>query len=566
MKVCFILDNAYSKDTRIIKQADELQKNGFNTDVVCYWREGYPEGTRLEKGVKVTRTKKGIGYLLQTANKFFTGKLRYIAKYFLKLSNRSSNIKSAKEVIHNNQTEIFNPKWSIINICKHSVLVCKHLVLAFKYLVNLILGIIFNQLGGAKFTAYLLLLFLRIVVGKSDSIDIEKAVKEETSFTTNSKFQFNIWLVIFFVSLPVLIPTLWVTIRYCKSDAKSSDKLLEYIRFIKILLNVIFSRNFSVMLMNGISAKADVYQANDPPTLLIAYLCAKINRSYLVYDSHELYDESFPNRLPILFRYFIRQYEGFFVRRADYVFTVNDSIAEILYRRYQPKLKPYVLRNAQALNSYFEEKIDFRKKYNIKEEQIIAIYAGRITYGRGLESVIQSLQSLKDKMVLILMGDYDRNFKAELDKLFTDLEENKNIIYIQSVPSDQIGLYVQDADIGLMLTENLTLSYYYGLGNKLFHYVANGLPVLVPNQPEKRGVVEQYNVGWCVEELSVDGISETLWHICEDKDSIAEKKAACFEARKELDWQKEVEVYTDAYLSLYEKTLFDNKSLKLHNS
>jgi hypothetical protein len=56
---------------------------------------------------------------------------------------------------------------------------------------------------------------------------------------------------------------------------------------------------------------------------------------------------------------------------------------------------------------------------------------------------------------------------------------------------------VRNADYGLCLVENASLSDYYCLPNKLFEYCFAGVPVLASDFPEIRRLVEQYSLGVC---------------------------------------------------------------------
>ena len=66
------------------------------------------------------------------------------------------------------------------------------------------------------------------------------------------------------------------------------------------------------------------------------------------------------------------------------------------------------------------------------------------------------------------------------------------------VPPDELLTYTASAAGGVTLLENTCLNHRYALPNKLFEYLAAGLPVLASDLPAIRQVVEPFDVGLVV--------------------------------------------------------------------
>jgi len=334
-----------------------------------------------------------------------------------------------------------------------------------------------------------------------------------------------------------------------------------FMAFIKGLKYITFSPTFISNFIVGVLLKPDVVQANDPPTILSAFLSGKFIKSQLIYDAHEIYDESFPTRKPLLLRFIIRCLEKTMTHHAFQNFTVNSSIADLMQARYKIPTTPKVLRNVQLKNDLYSTDnvsntdLEFFKGYDNK---IKLLYAGKLTYGRGIEAVIKAMPHVNEDYHLFLMGHCDKQFRHKIDKLIAHYNVENMITIMPSVPSDQVVDVCRQADIGLMLTTNMTLSYYYGLGNKIFHYIGSGIPVLVPNQPEKAQLIKNHDVGWVVPKLHQTAITDVLQKIAEDKSMINKKKENCIEASMGLIWEKEVQNYLNSYINIYENILFED--------
>ena len=79
------------------------------------------------------------------------------------------------------------------------------------------------------------------------------------------------------------------------------------------------------------SEPSKIYHAHDLNTLRVAAKAAKIHRSKLVYDSHELYvDRNRTKPASRLKKLMLRKYEKNLIRKTDLSITVNESIASLL--------------------------------------------------------------------------------------------------------------------------------------------------------------------------------------------------------------------------------------------
>lgn len=297
------------------------------------------------------------------------------------------------------------------------------------------------------------------------------------------------------------------------------------------------------MTLNLAREQAEIYHAHDANTLLPCYLAARVNGAYLVYDAHELWTggqgRNWKSRLRLAIS---KQIESFFCHRAQGVITVNVSIAQELNRLYG--IEPVVLMNCQE---YVEvEKSDLlRRELNIAKEDRIAIYAGSWTSGRGLEELIAAVPHL-DRVVVALMGR-DR-LNGKLQRLAQEIGVEDRVRFREPVPPDQVTRYVASADVGLMPTQAVKLSYYYGSGNKLFHYLMAGIPAAVSNHPEKRRIVETYDVGAVFDETDPRSIAQTINTLLNDEKRYQQlcrnaRKAACEELNWGMEEQKLIRLY-----------------------
>ena len=129
-------------------------------------------------------------------------------------------------------------------------------------------------------------------------------------------------------------------------------------------------------------------------------------------------------------------------------------------------------------------------KYQIPEQSRVFLYVGLFSKGRSIEKILKVFvkESIKSHVVFIGFGD--------LETLIKEHESiNYNIHYHPAVRHDKLVSLIKHADFGLCLIENISLSDYYCLPNKLFEYTFAGIPIIGSNFPEIKKIIEKHNLG-----------------------------------------------------------------------
>lgn len=292
--------------------------------------------------------------------------------------------------------------------------------------------------------------------------------------------------------------------------------------------------------------RADVYHAHDANALLPVYLAARSTNAPLIYDSHEFLKGLSKNQVVSRLRLTVQKaIERLVIRQAEGVITVNPSIAHKLNAIY--KVHPVVLMNVQPLTEVQSTGI-LRETLGVGQERRIAIYAASFKPGRGLETLIESAEYLDKEIIIVLMGPDGMNGK--LQQYAAQLNVDSRVKFLPPVPQEEVTRYVKDADIGVIATQSNSLNSYYGLGNKIFHYIAAGIPVAVSNQPERRRIVESYNLGVVFDETNPKDIASKINQTLKDPMRYQQLRRNVLQAhQEELNWEKE----SRKLVSLYAK-------------
>jgi len=158
--------------------------------------------------------------------------------------------------------------------------------------------------------------------------------------------------------------------------------------------------------------------------------------------------------------------------------------------------------------------------------------------GRGVPLIMRAMVKLP-QTVLVLLGDGEK--KAAYQKLAVELGITERIIFAGSIEQEELIKYTAAADSGLSLIENISISYYHALPNKLFEYIMAGLPVLASNLPQMKKIIDEFGVGEAIDIEDEENIVRTLQKWIESPELLQYYRINCAIAAKELNWQKEYE-------------------------
>jgi glycosyltransferase involved in cell wall biosynthesis len=179
------------------------------------------------------------------------------------------------------------------------------------------------------------------------------------------------------------------------------------------------------------------------------------------------------------------------------------------------------------------EFIDLRKELGIEEGKILLLYQGVMLDGRGIQLTMNAIKDMP-QAVFILAGHGEKF--DEFKELSKDLGISDRVYFLGNKSQEELINYTAAADIGLALIENISVSYYHALPNKLFEYIMAEVPVLCSNLPQMKQIVEHYKVGESVDPEENKNLIEAIEIMVNDSEKLNRYKKNCREASKELNW------------------------------
>jgi glycosyltransferase involved in cell wall biosynthesis len=273
----------------------------------------------------------------------------------------------------------------------------------------------------------------------------------------------------------------------------------------------------------------DALHAHDLNTLPVAAALARRLRLPLTYDAHELYPEisTLSEREAATWRWLERR----LARRADHVLTVCDSIAAELERRYGVR-RPTVLLNCPAAPGANGRPPGGRGG---KREPIV-IYQGGFAPNRGLQTLVRSAHELEQGSI-VLMG-WGR-LEEELRDLIAREGLGERVTIAAPVRPEEVIAHAARATVGVIPYEPIGLNNTYTTPNKLFDYMAAGLPIAASRLPELYRFVEQDEIGLTFTPGDPAALAAVLNEILADPTRYSRMSERAREAARRYTWEQE---------------------------
>lgn len=279
--------------------------------------------------------------------------------------------------------------------------------------------------------------------------------------------------------------------------------------------------------------RPDTVHAHDAAMLLPGVIGARLTGARLVYDSHEL-ATSVPYR-ERAWAAFVAGIERLVIPRCAAVITVSDGIAQRLRERYRLPVTPCVVRNVSALAR--DGHPGLRKRLGIAPDTPLVLHQGAPAPARGCEVLIEAMIDLPG-VHLAFLGDPEPGYGAALASLVAARGLKERITLLESVALEDLLAHTAEADVGVTLLQDTCLNHRLALPNKLFEYIAAGIPVVAAALPETQRLVEDYGVGWCArpdDPAAVAGALRVALHGPRDP-GLRERLERAADA---LSWQRE---------------------------
>jgi glycosyltransferase involved in cell wall biosynthesis len=298
------------------------------------------------------------------------------------------------------------------------------------------------------------------------------------------------------------------------------------------------------VLQKILSFDYDILHCHDFPLLKVAVEAARRRPTPLVYDAHELYHAQ--AQLPPATQKRYRELERKLIGRADLAITVNPFIADIMAKDYGVA-PPHVIFNAAERRPRPKRDM-LRQRLGIPPTDRVVLYQGWISEGRGLDCLIRCAQYFAPDIHLVVVG-YGA-YEARLREIAAEIDaDDGRVFFLGQVDNAALAELTPFADLGVIPYHSLDANNRFCSPNKLFEYLAAGVPFVANDLPFLRCIATAFDCGLLIDLQSPQLAAMAIVGILRDGARLTQLHQAASRAADTLNWQVE----GGKLLSLYEQ-------------
>jgi alpha-maltose-1-phosphate synthase len=310
------------------------------------------------------------------------------------------------------------------------------------------------------------------------------------------------------------------------------------------------------MLAAACEERPFAFHCHDLSTSIIGLVAAARTGALCVCDFHEWYSENvswsaFRRRYvphSPLKRHLFKACEAIVMTRATAVVTVCDSIARDLAAQHEESTVPItVVRNIPHLKPIATApERDLRMEIGVGPDELIVLYQGGVGPARHIEPIIEAMRDVP-RSVLVIRGPGIEAYRDAYLALAASNGVAGRVFCLPPVSSADVVTKAAQADVGIWTLPNLCKNFYYALPNKIFEYLAAGLPTLAADFPEARRIIETYEVGLVFDPDDPRSIATAINRLADEPETRRRMRAnvaiALADMSADREWHKLAALY-----------------------
>lgn len=278
----------------------------------------------------------------------------------------------------------------------------------------------------------------------------------------------------------------------------------------------------------------NIISAVDLDTLVPCYCAGKLKHKPIVFDAHEYFTE-----VPeVVSRPKVKKVwewvANTFIPKLKYCYTVGPMLAELFTKKYGVPFT--TITNAPITKPLHKEE----RKNNV------LLYQGALNHGRGIEHYIDMMPSLPG-FELWLVGEGD------LSQALRQRVKEKNVEhcvkFFGRIEPENLHFITTKAYLGLNVSENVGLSYFYSLNNKFFDHIHALLPTVANKFPEYERMNKQFNV-MVFADANPQSVAQQVELLAKDDSLYKTLAENCLKARSVLNWEEESKKVASFYANV----------------
>jgi glycosyltransferase involved in cell wall biosynthesis len=303
-----------------------------------------------------------------------------------------------------------------------------------------------------------------------------------------------------------------------------------------------FSAFTSVLTRVVLQKPADLYIAHYPASLPAAAAAARRHGARYAYDAEDFHLGDWPDKPNYeLDRRLVRVVESTFLPGSAYVTAASPGIADAYAEAYR------ITRPSVVLNVFPVERgaVSASPRGTVEPRPSVYWFSQTIGPDRGLECALQAIGHAQTRPHLYLRGALANGFADRLRALVSEAGAQDRLHLLAPAPPDEMERLAAAYDVGLSSETAHTQARRLCLSNKLFSYLAAGVPPLLSMTPAQRAFASEAGL----EDLTyppgdASALAELMDGVLGSTERLATARERVFWlARSRFNWDCEKEIF-----------------------
>ena len=230
-----------------------------------------------------------------------------------------------------------------------------------------------------------------------------------------------------------------------------------------------------------------------------SYYSNKYKKPFIISPRGALMAEPLSRKSPLKKKIYLSLFEKRNLKTASAIhFTSKKEKEEYLSAGF-PSQESFIIPNCFDVEEFHDIEIKygvFREKFNIKPEAKVVLFLGRLSWKKGLDTLIPSFyRAIKEEpeAILVIAGPDDEGYSREIKKQISDLRLNDKVIFTgMLLGQDKVSAY-KDANVFVLP------SYSENFGMTVVEALAMNLPVIISKEVGISEEVEKAKAGLVIE-------------------------------------------------------------------
>lgn len=304
----------------------------------------------------------------------------------------------------------------------------------------------------------------------------------------------------------------------------------------------------------GIAEHAEVYVAPEPESWVAALIVKARGGGKVVLDMHEHipteFAKFFPRPLQPFMTWLTVKFMRLFARHTDLIILTRDSFEDSWTGLPTPRVTVINTNHLQPPCTEIPAAVSA-----LVGDRPVIIHQGIFGDVRGSYQLLDAMKILtRDWPTLqcLVLGNYVYGSEAAYRAAIAEAGLQDNLVLIDAVPFEDVPAYIAVSQVGLILFQPGPRNHTLAMPHKLFDYMREGVPVVVPEfAVEVRKIVQEGNCGTLVDVTRPEEIAKAIHAYLSDPAHAREVGArgrALIETR--YNWQADERRLIDAFNTL----------------